>query len=91
MVDATCAVFGIVDADAAPVVLPPLREVEASGALRYIIGRAEETGIERLGPIVGDPYNTLAWLVTAQLIALHVSRARNVDSDAPRGLKKALT
>jgi glucosamine 6-phosphate synthetase-like amidotransferase/phosphosugar isomerase protein len=43
-----------------------------------------------LGPAVEDPYNTLAWLVTAQLIALHAARTRGVDSDAPRAIAKAL-
>jgi glucosamine 6-phosphate synthetase-like amidotransferase/phosphosugar isomerase protein len=43
-----------------------------------------------LGPAVDDPYNTLAWLVTAQLLALYAARARHVDSDAPRAIAKAL-
>ncbi len=42
--------------------------------------------IPLLGPIVEEAFNTLAWLVSAQMIALHVGRARFVESDAPRGL-----
>jgi glucosamine--fructose-6-phosphate aminotransferase (isomerizing) len=91
MVDAQCAVIGIVDADALATVARPMREVKASGALRFVIGGSTIDDIQRLGPVVEDPYNTLAWLVTAQCIALHVARARGVDSDAPRGLTKALT
>ena len=45
----------------------------------------------RLGAMVADPYNTLTWLVTLQMLALHVARTRGVDSDAPRGLTKAVT
>jgi glutamine---fructose-6-phosphate transaminase (isomerizing) len=91
MVDASCAVIAIVDDDALPVVRAPMREVEGSGALRYAIGTSGITGVQRLGPSVAEAYNTLAWLVTAQLLALHTARARGVESDAPRGLVKALT
>jgi glucosamine--fructose-6-phosphate aminotransferase (isomerizing) len=91
MVDAECAVIGIVDADSLPIVARPMKEVQATGALRFLIGSSAIDEIERLGPVVEDPYNTLAWLVTAQWVALHVARARGIDSDAPRGLSKALT
>lgn len=90
MVDASCAVIGIVDADALPAVARPLRDVAAVEALCYIIGAGPIDEIEHLGPLVDDPYNTLGWLVTAQLIALHAARARHIDSDTPRGLTKAL-
>ncbi len=90
MVDASCAVIGVVDVDALPNVARPLREVADSEALRYTIGSCSVDGVPRLGPLVDEPYNTLAWLVCAQLIALHAARARDVDSDAPRGLTKAL-
>jgi glucosamine 6-phosphate synthetase-like amidotransferase/phosphosugar isomerase protein len=40
--------------------------------------------------MVEDAYNTLAWLATMQMLALHVARKRGVDSDAPRGLTKAI-
>jgi glucosamine--fructose-6-phosphate aminotransferase (isomerizing) len=90
MVDDTTAVVGVVDDDALAIVARPLREVEASGAIRYAIGGPRIAGIERLGPEIETPFNTLAWLVTVQMLALFVARARGIDSDAPRGLSKAL-
>ncbi len=90
MVDASCAVLGIVDHDALAIVERPMGEVRDSGAARYCIGACDLDGVPRLGPAVDDPYNTLAWLVTAQTIALHAARARGVEADAPRGLTKAL-
>ena len=90
MVDASCAVIGIVDHDALSVVERPMHEVRNSEALRYAIGTFPIDGVPCLGPSVDDPYNTLAWLVTAQMIALHAARARHIDADSPRGLTKAL-
>jgi hypothetical protein len=43
-----------------------------------------------LGPVVGLAFNTLAWLVAAQVIALYTGRACYVESDAPRGQTKVL-
>lgn len=91
MVDASYAAIGIVDADAFAIVERPLREVAVAEPLRYTLGSRAVEGVTALGPAVEDPFNTLAWLVTAQLIALHAGRARQVESDAPRGLTKALT
>ena len=90
MVDASSVVLGIMDPDATDIVGRPLREARRTGALRYAIGTTTVDEITRLGPIVDDPYNTLAWLVTVQLLALHVARARGIDSDRPRGLTKAI-
>lgn len=90
MVDASCAVIGIVDVDALPTIAKPLRDVADSEALRFIIGSSPIDAVPRLGPVVDEPYNSLAWLVSVQLIALHTARARGIDSDAPRGLTKAL-
>lgn len=90
MIDATSALVGFMDADAREVVGRPLRDAAAIGTLRYAIGTYGVDGVQRIGAIVGDAYNTLAWLVTAQLLALHVARRRGVDSDAPRGLTKAI-
>jgi glucosamine--fructose-6-phosphate aminotransferase (isomerizing) len=90
MVDASCAVLGIVDADALDIVARPLRDLAKSDALRWTIGSPPIDTLPRLGPVVAEAYNSLAWLVSAQLIALHAARARGVDSDAPRGLTKAL-
>ncbi|MBD5657014.1 MAG: SIS domain-containing protein [Candidatus Eremiobacteraeota bacterium] len=90
MVDASCAVIGILDDDAYDIVTRPLGEVASSGAARFTLGARAMSGVPRLGPDVDVPFNTLAWLVTAQLLALHIARTRHIDSDAPRGLKKAL-
>jgi glucosamine--fructose-6-phosphate aminotransferase (isomerizing) len=90
LVDSGYAVLGILDADAFAIVERPLLEVEATGPLRYTLGSRTVSGVIALGPAVEDPFNTLAWLVTAQLLALFAGRARGIDSDAPRGLTKAL-
>lgn len=91
MVDASYAVIGIVDNDALPAMRKSLRDLVASEALRYTIGRGNIDNIPSLGPTVEDPYNTLAWLVTAQMLALQIARLSHIDSDSPRGLTKALT
>ncbi|HEX8806234.1 MAG TPA: SIS domain-containing protein [Candidatus Aquilonibacter sp.] len=90
MVDASSVVLGIMDRDAIEIVGRPLREAHKICALGYAVGTTTVDGITRLGPIVDDPYNTLAWLVTVQLLALYVARARDIDSDRPRGLTKAI-
>ena len=89
MVDDSVCVVGIADDDGLAIVERPLRELRSSGALRVTIG-CEIDGMTPVGPRVFDPFNTLAWLVAIQSIALHAARVRNVDSDAPRGLRKAL-
>lgn len=89
MLDAACVVIGIVDERSRNVVNRALTEAAKSEALPYVVGgRLGE--IPLLGPIVDEPFNSLAWLVTAQELALHVGRARSIESDAPRGLVKAL-
>ena len=90
IVDSSYAVIGIADRDAMPVVVRPMRELRAIGARRIAIG-CEIDDIAPVGPRVDDAFNTLAWLVTIQMLALHVARARGIDSDRPRGLKKTLT
>lgn len=90
MVDASFAVIAMVDGDALPVIARPLRDLHGSHASRYVIGTESIDAIPRLGPIVDDAYNTLAWLVTAQMITLFAARARGIECDAPRGLTKAL-
>jgi glucosamine--fructose-6-phosphate aminotransferase (isomerizing) len=89
MVDETFSVLGIVDRDALATVGRPLKEVKQSGALCYVIGDEPVDELERLGPEVPVAYNTLAWLVTGQLLALYAGRSRGIDSDHPRGLTKA--
>jgi glutamine---fructose-6-phosphate transaminase (isomerizing) len=89
MVDAATTVVGIADADALEAVARPLRELEGTGARRYTIGMSLGD-LPRLGPELDVAFNTLGWLVAAQLLALYASRARGIDADAPRGLTKAL-
>ena len=89
MLDAGCAIIGIADESSRNIVNKPLVEAEEAECLRYIVG-TRLSNIPLLGPVVGEAFNTLAWLVGAQTIALYVGRARHVESDAPRGLVKAL-
>ncbi len=87
MLDASSAIVGIVDAASRDVVQRPLAEAEDAGALRCVVG-APLAGLPPLGPATGEAFNTLAWLVTGQSLALAIGRANGVDSDAPRGLRK---
>ena len=87
MLDATCAIIGIVDEVARQIVNRPMNEAAQAESLRYVVG-AHLGDIPLLGPVVGEAFNTLAWLVGAQMMALFVGRARYVESDAPRGLSK---
>ena len=89
MLDATCAIIGIVDDVSRHVVNRPLVEALQAESLRYVIG-GHMGDIPLLGPVTGEAFNTLAWLVAAQMIGLHVGRARYVESDAPRGLSKTM-
>ena len=89
MLDASCAIIGIVDDVARNVVNRPMVEAVQAESLRYVIG-GHMGDIPLLGPVVGEAFNTLAWLVAAQVIALNVGRARFVESDAPRGLMKTM-
>ena len=89
MLDASCASIAIVDDVSRQVVNRPMLEAAAADSLRYAIGgRLGEVPL--LGPVVGIAFNTLAWLVAAQMIALYTGRARHVESDAPRGQAKVL-
>jgi glucosamine--fructose-6-phosphate aminotransferase (isomerizing) len=87
ILDARTGLIGIVDDASREIVKRPLAEAELTDSLRYSIGGAID-GAVRLGPLVGEAFNTLAWLVTGQILALGVGRARGIDSDAPRGLSK---
>ncbi|MGP6158396.1 MAG: SIS domain-containing protein [Vulcanimicrobiaceae bacterium] len=87
ILDAQTGLIGIVDDASREIVKRPLGEAALTHSLRYTVGGAID-GIARLGPLVGDAFNTLAWLVTGQILALGVGRARGVDGDAPRGLTK---
>jgi glucosamine--fructose-6-phosphate aminotransferase (isomerizing) len=89
MLDASCAMIGIADESSRNIVNKPLTEAEEAECLRYVIG-SRLSHVPLLGPVVGEAFNTLAWLVTGQTIALYVARSRYVECDAPRGLVKAL-
>ncbi len=89
MLDASCAIIGVVDDVSRNIVNRPLLEAVQAESLRYVIG-GHIGDIPMLGPVVGSAFNTLAWLVAAQMIALQVGRARYVESDAPRGLTKTM-
>lgn len=89
MLDAGCAIIGIADESSRNIVNRPLTEAEEAESLRYVIG-ARLTHVPLLGPVVGEPFNALAWLVAGQTVALYVGRARYVESDEPRGMMKAL-
>jgi glucosamine--fructose-6-phosphate aminotransferase (isomerizing) len=89
MLDASCAIIGIVDDVSRNIVNRPLVEAVEAEALRYVIG-GRIGDIPLFGPVTGSPFNTLAWLVAGQMLALQVGRARYVESDAPRGLMKAM-
>lgn len=89
ILDGSCALLGIVDDVSRRVVEQPIRAAIAAGSTVYSIG-GELDEVTLLGPVVDEAFNTLAWLVTAQMIALETGRARDVDSDAPRGQSKVL-
>lgn len=89
MLDAGCAIIGVIDEDARNVVNAPMREALQAETLRYVIG-GHLGDIPLLGPVSGFAFNTLAWLVAAQMTALYAGRARYVESDTPRGLTKTM-
>jgi glutamine---fructose-6-phosphate transaminase (isomerizing) len=89
ILDESCALLGIVDDVSRRVVEGPIRAALDAGSEAYSIGGTVE-GVNLLGPVVDEAFNTLAWLVTAQTIALETGRARGIDSDAPRGQSKVL-
>ena len=89
MLDASTAIVGIVDEASRDIVGRPLGEAVEAEAARYVIG-APCGDVPLLGPLTGDPFNTLAWLVAGQYLALSIGRANGVESDSPRGLRKWL-
>ena len=87
ILDASTAIIGIVDDSSRDVVHRPLAEAAEAEAARYVIG-ARSGDIPLIGPATGEAFNTLAWLVAGQYLALSIGRANFVESDAPRGLSK---
>jgi glucosamine--fructose-6-phosphate aminotransferase (isomerizing) len=90
ILDATTTLIGIVDDPSREIVRRPLEEAERTESLRFTIGESIE-GVAQLGARTGEAFNTLAWLVAGQLLALESGRARGIDGDAPRGLTKFVT
>lgn len=87
ILDASTAIIGIVDEASRDIVHRPLVEAVEAEAARYVIGaRAGEVPL--LGPATGEAFNSLAWLVAGQYLALSLGRANYVESDSPRGLRK---
>ena len=87
ILDASTAIIGIVDESSRDIVHRPLAEAVEAEAARYVIG-ARSGDVPLLGPATGEAFNTLAWLVAGQYLALCIGRANFVESDAPRGLSK---
>jgi glucosamine--fructose-6-phosphate aminotransferase (isomerizing) len=87
ILDAACAMIGIVDDASRQVVERPMRAAAQAGSRCFVIGERSHD-MPALGPEADGVFDVLAWLVVAQTLALFVGRARNVDSDAPRGLSK---
>ena len=85
--DASSAIIGIVDEASRDIVHRPLAEAVEAESARYAIG-ARSGDVPVLGPATGEAFNTLAWLVAGQFLALSIGRANFVESDAPRGLRK---
>ena len=89
ILDPSCAIVGIVDDLSRHVIERPMRAAERAGSSCYVLG-APLAGVPLLGPDGAGTFGALSSLVGAQAIALFVGRARNVDSDAPRGQSKVL-
>ncbi|GAC1415354.1 MAG: hypothetical protein NVSMB64_25640 [Candidatus Velthaea sp.] len=87
--DASGAIVGIVDDASRQFVHRPLAEAIDAEAARYVIG-GRLGDVPLVGAVTGEAFNTLAWLVAGQVLALYLGRARSVESDAPRGLTKYL-
>lgn len=87
ILDATTTLVGVADDASAAIVARSLADAERTETLRFTIG-ARLAGVTMLGPRTGEAFNTLAWVVAGQMLALEVGRARGVESDTPRGLTK---
>jgi glucosamine--fructose-6-phosphate aminotransferase (isomerizing) len=89
ILDPSCAIVGIVDDLSRHVVERPMRAAAHAGSTCFAIG--DRLGdVPLLGPHGDGLFSPLSWLVATQTLALFVGRARNVDSDAPRGQSKVL-
>ena len=89
MLDASCAIAGILDGRSDELVRRALQEASNAEALAYAVGELARD-LPVLGPVFAGPFAPLGWIVAGQVLALHLGRARGVQSDAPRGLVKAI-
>ncbi|HEY0799185.1 MAG TPA: hypothetical protein VGD50_08540, partial [Candidatus Baltobacteraceae bacterium] len=89
ILDPSCALIGMIDEASRQTVNKCLSDALQTESLRYVIG-SHSDDITLLGPVVAEAFNTLAWLVSGQMLALMVGRERYVESDAPRGLRKIM-
>lgn len=87
ILDDRATLLGVVDDASRTIVRRPLTEASRAGALRATIGGTLDD-LPAHGAATGSAFNTLAWLVAGQMLALEVGRARGIDGDAPRGLTK---
>jgi glutamine---fructose-6-phosphate transaminase (isomerizing) len=85
------AVIGLADALSTAAVARVTAEASARGAEVVSFGALLDGAGHALGPPAVDTFDVLRWLVTGQRLALEIGRLRGIDSDAPRGLRKALT
>jgi len=85
------ALIGLVDAHSRTRVEGVAAEAHARGTEVVAFGGALGTLGHVIGPAARDTFDALRWLVTGQRLALEIGRLQGIDSDAPRGLKKALT
>lgn len=84
------ALIALVDAASSAIVERVAEEARTRGAEVVAFGAVLGAGAHELGPRTGDTFDPLRWLVTGQWLALEIGRLRGIDSDAPRGLRKAL-
>jgi len=89
VLDPHCSLVGVVDAASRAVVARPFGAAQAAGAACIAIGEPV-AGMAGLGPDAGEAFNTLAWLLTGQILALYAGRSRGIDGDRPRGLTKVV-
>jgi glucosamine--fructose-6-phosphate aminotransferase (isomerizing) len=91
ILEPTGAVIALVDAASFAIVKRVGDEARTRGAEVVAFGGALGAGEGFLGPPSVDTFDMIRWLVTGQRLALEIGRFRGIDSDAPRGLRKALT
>lgn len=89
MIDASSALACLVDDDGRELALHALDDVRDRAGYVFAVGGALERCV-RIGPDVDRAFTVLGWLVAVQCAALQTARVRGIESDTPRGLRKAL-